>query len=1535
MAIQAALWRRWRSTFVRTLDRTGPAVLVGIVAVVAPLHAQVAGQSINMVTGTQWPTGDPFLERQNEPSMAVSSRNPLHVVAGANDYRTVDLPGVPCPTNIAVPCKPTGDAWLGFFASNDGGNSWTSTLVPGYPQDQSSQASSSPLHGYAAGADPTVRAGTNGMFYYGGLVFNRDSSGSAVFLARYVDGNNKQALNTANASTARASTVSYLDTHVIATGGSSDFLDKPSIAVDMPRGNQTCSIPASPDNLVPASSIPAGNLYVAYTQFAGPESSNVSAIMFSESSDCGVTWSTPVQISKLVGKQQTNQGAAIAVDPKNGNVYVVWRIFKSAGQSDALAGVAWQYSSKTFTQIVSRPISPFDQGTTDVSFRTNAYPSIAVDNSDYVYVAWSQRGSSTSGPTGGDARIQVLAGKPNYGSGTQIKGMQFGGPIIVDNYAGRGHQIMPAVAYSSGKLTVAWYDFRNDYKIAVYTAAGGGTYTVSEELPAGVTSPFSTSVADPLPAYTANERRHTVDIRAARASSGLPPGFTSSILVSQYTFGSPASDSPSDSLPGDADDIQQLDLDAPNLPMFQKGTVPFVGDYIDVAGPTFVATGSGGSQSWRFNNLASDPDHTHVVWTDNRNVVQPADGNWANYTPVGVNGGSSTFDPNSPAPSCTAGQTGVRNQDIYTATLSAGLIMGSKANFLQAGNAPAREYPVTIENPTGNTLYYLITIQNQPTSGTASFLQYPVVGQPPLTQLKVGVLPKSSASRSVFITSSVANPAVSVGAVQTDSSYGNLIPGGLTSNTTLNSDTSNPNISNPNISNIELYNPNISNPNISNPNISNPNISNPNISNPNISNVSFANPNISNPNISNPNISNPNISNPNISNPNISNTAISGEITDVNYTVTNGGTTATSYNLTLLGSPPPPSVTVQLLVSGVYLTPVANACTLDVQANYTPIVNIPNPTFAPVGATLPNVPAPIAPTFTLQPGEQAVVTLRVYDPRASSPQQALQDYNPAAAVSPVVISSGLNTNVAPPPPNTPITILAITTANLPQVPTNGTLSTSLTATGGSGSYMWSSSSLPAGLSLSQAGLLSGALPAPGRYAVPVQVADAGGQVTQRSLTLVVIPGLAVATSRLPLGEYNAPYSTALAATGGTAPYTWSLAPGGVLPAGMGLNAASGTLSGTPGQAGIWSLPVSVTDSTNAVATANVSLTVGLAIAYAGGISCSMPYPATPLYPSTATWAVATASLPNPAQLYVLQGNVLTGCLSGGNNLNAVPTGDYSIGFTPSSGAGFTLPLHVVGQDRFTNGTYFANSGGVGNLPPTGNQQGVVAPGQTFTYTPGVWGPNFGGSFVFGFGGSGPQTCVSGGTTSGAISLTVPAQPGRYDILFDGANQNCPAPAAFPSSPAPLIIDSVDAISTTPTLANVTLNGVSLSSTAGSVQTRIAPNVLDVTAQPSGTSIPVTVAFNYSLTQESSCPGCVDQIEIGVETDAGPESCAYSGGTPASGSASPTVNVPNTPGRYYISIDRSQDFSCKQTNQNWWNGPPSAGRYIAIVDVSTP
>ena len=156
----------------------------------------IAGRNVNMVAGTQLPHGDPWLQRQNEPSIAVSTRNPLHLLAGANDYRTIDISGKPADElpgqegeiNAQAPREP----WLGVFKSFDGGQSWITTLLPGFPQDISDEGWASPLKAYPAAADPVVRAGINGLFYYIGIAFDRETNDGVVFVSRFIDNNNKE-----------------------------------------------------------------------------------------------------------------------------------------------------------------------------------------------------------------------------------------------------------------------------------------------------------------------------------------------------------------------------------------------------------------------------------------------------------------------------------------------------------------------------------------------------------------------------------------------------------------------------------------------------------------------------------------------------------------------------------------------------------------------------------------------------------------------------------------------------------------------------------------------------------------------------------------------------------------------------------------------------------------------------------------------------------------------------------------------------------------------------------------------------------------------------------------------------------------------------------------------------------------------------------------------------------------------------------------------------------------------------------------------
>src|SRR5438477_2535700 len=110
------------SLFVRLAATVGVYVLLPAFASAAP---PVAGPNVNMVSGTKWPEGDPFLTKQNEPSIAVSSRNARHLLAGSNDYRLV-------PAEVAEALQDP-EAWIQVYKSLDGGENWFSMPLGGCP----------------------------------------------------------------------------------------------------------------------------------------------------------------------------------------------------------------------------------------------------------------------------------------------------------------------------------------------------------------------------------------------------------------------------------------------------------------------------------------------------------------------------------------------------------------------------------------------------------------------------------------------------------------------------------------------------------------------------------------------------------------------------------------------------------------------------------------------------------------------------------------------------------------------------------------------------------------------------------------------------------------------------------------------------------------------------------------------------------------------------------------------------------------------------------------------------------------------------------------------------------------------------------------------------------------------------------------------------------------------------------------------------------------------------------------------------------
>ena len=126
-----------------------------------------------------------------------------------------------------------------------------------------------------------------------------------------------------------------------------------------------------------------------------------------------------------------------------------------------------------------------------------------------------------------------------------------------------------------------------------------------------------------------------------------------------------------------------------------------------------------------------------------------------------------------------------------------------------------------------------------------------------------------------------------------------------------------------------------------------------------------------------------------------------------------------------------------------------------------------------------------------------------------------------------------------------------------------TYSDQLTVTAGTSPFTWSvsSGSLPAGISLSPDGNLSGTPTATGTSSFTVKVTDAHGQSATQATSITVADGVSTTFAAPPAAAVNSAYSDTLTATGGTTPYTWSVN-SGTLPAGLTLSSA-GVLSGTP------------------------------------------------------------------------------------------------------------------------------------------------------------------------------------------------------------------------------------------------------------------------------------------------------------------------------------------------------------------------------------
>jgi hypothetical protein len=500
-----------------------------------PANARLTNDNSSYVSDYTLVTGIPYTDdvlkacsqsrgRENEPAVAVDPRNTQVIVGSSNDYCGVFAADG---TFIGL-----GNVWLGYYRSENGGASFTSSLVPGYQGDASPYAARAQVRTADSG-DPVLAWDNHGRLFAGS-----ESSVNAekptqtagdVWVATYENPNGPEGATTNDGKELLRS----LDVAQGSAGPASGlFHDKTAIEVDRTGG--PCD----------------GNVYFAWARFtgnifSGPNGFN-SSVYFVRSTDHGRTFSAPMKLTQTVHDIQFPDIAVTG----DGHVYVTYRQFADVRSNSSVDAIDYNVSTDCGASFSApkmvQSFEPYDPTDLDASgavagfcgdfafhcqsgytfMRGGTQVRSTADQQDkthdYVYVVYDPSIPGTEVPSGttyGSVTSEDLPAQyhQNVGSQSGIYFFRLDGktgahttPTLIDDPRGHGGlQRFPDISVDAGTMHALWWDSRNDpcYSPArpIGNCAGGSTVPSLDAFAAsGSAATLAWSPATRLSSVTSN-----------------------------------------------------------------------------------------------------------------------------------------------------------------------------------------------------------------------------------------------------------------------------------------------------------------------------------------------------------------------------------------------------------------------------------------------------------------------------------------------------------------------------------------------------------------------------------------------------------------------------------------------------------------------------------------------------------------------------------------------------------------------------------------------------------------------------------------------------------------------------------------------------------------------------------------------------------------------------------------------------------------------------------------------------------------------